>query len=141
MTNKGRRTSWIQFLKFNAVGLVNTAVDFAVFTILHAAGVGQGIAQVLSYSAGMANSYALNRRITFKGQAAGTGGRRQLFRFIVLNLSVLGLSVILMYGMTSNGVPVLLAKVLVTGVTMVVNFIGSRLWVFRADSGTGQKDA
>ncbi|QQZ63190.1 GtrA family protein [Paenibacillus sonchi] len=55
----------------------------------------------------------------------------QLVRFIVLNLVVLGISVLLMHLLTGRfGIQVLVAKVLVTVVTVVINFFGSRKWVF-----------
>ena len=46
-----------QFIKFNAVGILNTSVDFCVFTILTFLSVNSLIAQVISYSCGMINCY------------------------------------------------------------------------------------
>lgn len=71
--------------------------------------------------------------MTFSDRAAAKDGsdRLQLVRFIILNLAVLGISVLLMHFLTDSfGVQVLIAKVLVTFVTVLINFFGSRLWVF-----------
>lgn len=130
----GQRAGIVQFLKFNAVGLLNTLIDFAVFTLLHTLGMMNTPAQILSYSAGTANSFFWNKKVTFKdrGRALKDGfDRLQLFKFIVLNLIVLGISVLLIDLFTGVlGLQVLAAKVLVTGITVVINFFGSRKWVF-----------
>jgi putative flippase GtrA len=134
MSDNSRRAGFIQFLKFNAVGLVNTLIDFVVFTLLHSLGMVYGLAQVISYSAGTANSFILNKKVTFRdSNRSGKEGfdRLQLLKFIILNLVVLGISLLLMHLLTDNlGVQVLLSKVLVTFVTVIINFFGSRKWVF-----------
>ena len=134
MQDKAWRAGMIQFLKFNAVGLLNTFIDFAVFTLLHSLGMLNTPAQIISYSAGTANSFFWNKKVTFKGaNSGGNSGfdRMQLVRFIVLNLLVLGISVLLIHLLTDRlGVQVLMAKVLVTFITVIINFFGSRKWVF-----------
>lgn len=62
MSGKKLNAGFIQFLKFNAVGLLNTLIDFAVFTLLHSLGMMNAPAQVISYSAGTANSFFGTRR-------------------------------------------------------------------------------
>lgn len=134
MSDKNLRAGVIQFLKFNAVGLLNTLIDFVIFTLLHSLGMAYSLAQVISYSAGTANSFILNKKVTFKDRSRGAGegfDRMQLVRFIVLNLVVLGISLLLMHLLTGKlQIQVLLAKVLVTFVTVIINFVGSRKWVF-----------
>ncbi|WP_042203320.1 GtrA family protein [Paenibacillus camerounensis] len=133
MSGKKRNEGFIQFLKFNAVGLLNTLIDFALFTLLHSLGMMNAPAQVISYSAGTANSFFWNKKVTFRDRDAGKNGsdQMQLVRFIILNLTVLGISVLLMHLLTGSfGIQVLIAKVLVTGITVIINFIGSRMWVF-----------
>ncbi|MNC22010.1 GtrA-like protein [compost metagenome] len=133
MNGKKRNEGFIQFLKFNAVGLLNTLIDFALFTLLHSLGMMNAPAQVISYSAGTANSFFWNKKVTFRDRDAGKNGsdRLQLVRFIILNLTVLGISVLLMHLLTGSfGIQVLIAKVLVTGITVIINFFGSRMWVF-----------
>ncbi|GIP38499.1 hypothetical protein J31TS4_17790 [Paenibacillus sp. J31TS4] len=120
-----------RFVKFNLVGVLNTAVDLLLFTILNAGlGVPYAIAQVISYAGGMANSYVWNRYWTFGDRRAPAAG--QLVRFAVVNGATLGLSLLLLYLFTGLlGLPALAAKLAVTVITMGLNFIGSKLWVFR----------
>lgn len=136
MPVKGLRLSFLQFVKFNMVGVVNTAVDFAVFAVLAALGVGDAVAQTFSYSAGMVNSYLMNTRFTFYDQKATNirplFNSKQFIRFFLLNLLVLAVSVALLKILILiSGISVLLAKLGVTCATLVLNFIGSRLWVYR----------
>jgi putative flippase GtrA len=135
MQDKSLRAGVIQFMKFNAVGLLNTLIDFAVFTLLHSLGMLYTVAQVISYSAGTANSFILNKKVTFRDQdrsRADGFDHKQLLRFIVLNLAVLGISLLLMHLLTDQfEVGVLAAKVMVTFITVIINFFGSRKWVFR----------
>ncbi|GGG10068.1 polysaccharide biosynthesis protein GtrA [Paenibacillus albidus] len=133
MSDNNLRAGVVQFLKFNAVGLLNTLIDFAVFTLLHSLGMVYTLAQVISYSAGTANSFILNKKVTFKDRSSKQkgAGRLQLVKFIVLNVAVLGISLLLMHLLTDKlEVPVLLAKVLATFITVIINFFGSRKWVF-----------
>lgn len=134
MPDKRWSAGFIQFLKFNAVGLLNTLIDFAVFTLLHSLGMINTPAQIISYSAGTANSFFWNKKVTFRDRDRGNKegfDRMQLIRFIVLNLVVLGISVLLIHILTDSlGIQVLVAKVLVTFVTVIINFFGSRKWVF-----------
>ncbi|WP_336790752.1 GtrA family protein [Paenibacillus sp. MMO-177] len=124
-----------QFVLFNMVGLLNTLVDFIVYSILVWAGLYVLPAQVVSYSAGMANSYVLNSLITFKGTSKKEGDktdRGRAMRFVLLNAVVLGVSMLLLYELTeAAGLGPLTAKLLATGVTVILNFAGSKWWVFR----------
>lgn len=134
MSDKNFRTAFIQFLKFNAVGLVNTLIDFVIFTLLNSLGMVYALAQVISYSAGTANSFILNKKVTFKDHKRGSKegfDKAQLLKFIILNLVVLGISLLLMHLLADKlGIQVLISKVLVTFVTVIINFFGSRKWVF-----------
>ncbi|MNI87017.1 GtrA-like protein [compost metagenome] len=129
---------------------MNTGVDFIVYTLLMLVGVHYLAAQVVSYAAGTVNSYVVNKLWTFKGQRpireeeadqgnAESGNkrlsanRREFLRFALLNGGTLLLSLVLLYALKSGlGLHALIAKLLVTGVTVVANYIGSKLWVFRS---------
>lgn len=123
----------VQFIKFGLVGGMNTAVDFVVYTLLMLSGVHYLAAQVISYTVGTVNSYVVNKLWTFKGAGSKSGNRKEFIRFVAVNLGSLLLSLVLLYALKSGlGMPALLAKLLVTGVTVIVNYAGSKLWVFRS---------
>ena len=121
--------------RFAIVGVGNTLVDLAVFTLLaQFLEVNVYLAQVLGYSAGTLNSYILNRSWTFR--AGGLFFSPTLIKFLVLNLCMLGLSTTVLYLVyEQGGFPKLPAKVVATGVTMVVSFLLNRFWVFGKEEG------
>lgn len=124
-----------QFVRFGLVGLFNTGFDFAVFLFLaQAMHWDQVLAQAVAYLCGMFSSYLGNRFFTF--------ARRDQFRyqevlkFAVLNAFSLGLSA-LGIGLVQNMAgPVILGKAGVTAVTVLINFVGNKRWVFaRREAG------
>lgn len=74
-----------QKVRFGAVGVINTAVDFAVLNVLALVfGVPLFWANVASTTAAMITSFTLNRRAVFPGGSAST--QRQVVLFIAVTL-------------------------------------------------------
>ncbi|WP_040413333.1 GtrA family protein [Desulfosporosinus sp. OT] len=118
----------LEFIKFSLVGAVNTLIDFTVFTVLSNMGVLLLVAQCVSYTCGVLNSFLLNRTWTFRGRGQYSG---QWIRFLVLNLGTLTITYgILVYLHDYLVWPILVSKLLATGVSLVINFMGSRVLVF-----------
>ena len=118
-------------LLFLVIGGINTAVDFLVFT---AADQFMALAveynQACGYIAGLISSYILNQAFTFR-DAEKTGSVLKIARFLIVNAVSLGIS---MYGiklLTLMGLNRYFAKVIITIVTMAINYIGYKLFVFR----------
>ncbi|MDK8190882.1 GtrA family protein [Paenibacillus sp. UMB7766-LJ446] len=123
----------VTLFKFGIVGVLNTAVDGMVFTLLAAAGTPALIAQVISYCCGVVNSYWWNGRWTFQ-DAGRQGKKNEIMRFVITNLLVLALSSLILYFCNSTlGWSIVMSKILATLSGMVINYIASRYWVFRAD--------
>ncbi len=122
-----------RFVRFGVTGAANTLVDFLVFTVLSYMGLGPYVSQVLSYSAGILNSYVINRSWTFASRERFFSA--QLRRFLIANVSLLVLSVgLLRLGIEALGLPRLAAKAAATALIMVLGFAVNRLWVFRTGS-------
>jgi len=118
------------FIKFGFVGALNSGIDFTVFALLLSVGCEELPAQCAAYTCGVANSYLMNRSWTFKDSAADKG---HLFRFLAVNATLLLLtSVVLHACMDSLAWPLWLGKLAATGSGSILNYAGSRLWVFRA---------
>ena len=121
---------FFKLVKFGITGVMNTLVDFAVFLLLTHIGVAIYFAQVVSYSCGILNSYIVNRSWTFKSKGKFLGP--QMVRFIAVNLSLLLLSLVLLWVFTEQlGFIKILAKLCSTVLIMVIGFVVNRLWVFR----------
>lgn len=108
---------------------MNTAVDFAAFFLLHFIGIPYTAAQVLSYLCGTANSFFLNRKWTFR--LSHSANMSEVVKFLVVNgaslLCSLGLLFLLYDTYQYN---LWISKLVATGLGVIVNYIGSRLWVF-----------
>ncbi|GAA4838118.1 GtrA family protein [Paenibacillus vulneris] len=137
LSDKSARTIG-QFIKFNLVGVANTAIDLCVFLVLYSAcGISVYAAHILAYLAGTINSFYWNGRWTF-GQWGGRGKTWAFLRFALLNGISLGLSTLGILLLTRYGHwEVLWSKLAVTCCMMVVNFFASRMWVFVKASEKG----
>ena len=123
---------WGQIIAFGLVGVLNTGVDFALFSLLRVLfpDTNEVFAQAGGYAAGLVCSFFLNKYVTFKNR---TRGIRQATRFLLCNAVTLGVSMGAIYLFHSVlGWQEHLAKLfLVTPLTMALNFFGYKLWVFR----------
>jgi len=122
----------IKMAKFALVGIVNTGVDFAIFVLLvYALGVPAWLAQIVSYGGGVANSFWLNRRWTFR--AAGSGSHwQEALRFAAVNGASFAAATAVLLGLHEGlAWSPLAAKVVSVFFATAVNYAGSRYWVFR----------
>jgi putative flippase GtrA len=108
-------------VRFAKVGVANTAIDVALFWVLQPL-VGILCANVVSTSAGMLFSFLVNGRHTF-GATRLTG--RQARAFLGSNALTMWLLQPLVIGGAHGllGTPLLMAKVLALGGSVVANFL------------------
>jgi len=126
-------------VRFLAVGVCNTAIDVVLFWALHAP-MGLVVANLVSTTAGMAFSFLANGRHTFGAERVTL---RQAVLFVGTNALTMWVlqPVVMAAARSATGVPLMVAKVLALGVTVVANFLLYRYVVWReraADSaGSG----
>ncbi len=128
-----------QFAKFALVGVLNTAIDFGVLNSLIivtkiAGGAGIIPLNVISFSTATANSYYWNKKWVF-------GVNKSSFVvFLAVTLIGLGINTGVVYALTTFVSPVFVtssvlwanfAKVLATILSLIWNFVGYRLVVFK----------
>jgi putative flippase GtrA len=116
-------------VRFAVVGVANTAIDVALFWVLHAP-MGILAANFVSTSAGMVFSFVANGRHTF-GATRVTG--QQALTFLASNGFTMWLLQPAVIGATHGllGTPLALAKVLALGGSVVTNFLLYRYVVWR----------
>lgn len=123
------KKSRMQFLKFCLVGGVNSGVDFVLFALLAYGGVPYLAAQCISYMGGAANSYFMNRTWTFA--SSGHSIRTEALKFLALNLTSLCVASALLLALYQYMAwPLALSKIVSTCIGALLNYAGSRLWVF-----------
>jgi len=118
------------FGRFCLVGGINTLVDFVIFAILYfGLNAPLLVAHILAFPVATLNSYLLNKYWTFK-----EGGKVKPKQFSVfLSVTVTGLlfsSIVIYFSAPYTGA--LLAKLLAIIATLVWNYTGSHLFVFKA---------
>jgi putative flippase GtrA len=116
--------------RFAVVGGIGFGTDVGLLWLLHGLlGMWLPLATALAYLVAFAISFVLSREWVFPD----TGGmRRQIYRYCWLVAGVLLLTVLGVQALVWLGVPYLAAKVVVSGVVALVNYVVSRWWVFRA---------
>ena len=135
---KRLRVLW-QLGKFGLVGVLNTAIDFGIlnsliFVTKITGGVGIIPLNIISFSTAIINSYFWNKKWVFGVNKAS------FVVFVVVTLIGLGINTGVVYFLTTFVSPIIVnsdtlwanfAKVLATLLSLVWNFAGYRLIVFK----------
>lgn len=123
-----KRESW-RVAKFGFVGMLNTLVSAAVYAALRWAGTGIDVSYVVSYAAGIANSYAWNRTLVF--HSSDTRRLRQALLFAAGALGCMAVQWACLRGLMLFGLPEAVAYAVSLVVSPVLNYVFNRLVVFR----------
>lgn len=140
-----RRKTWNgmiwQFVCFALVGCLNTAIDLLVLNGLLLVWPTQNIAKLLlfntiAYTFGALDSFALNKYWTFR--RSGRPEAREVVRFLMVTLVAIVWNNFLLWFMGNILHPAHLnvtlwangSKVIAIGGTILISYLGMRVWVF-----------
>jgi putative flippase GtrA len=132
--NKNDRSSRLetlkQFARFNIVGMLNTALTYGIYAGLVAVGLNHILAVVIEYAFGIAFSYALNKRFTFKVRGRADPG--MFARMVAAYIPMLLLNAVLLW----IAVDILrwnkyLGQAAALAFVSVLSFLAQRIFVFR----------
>jgi putative flippase GtrA len=120
----------VQFVKFGIVGVSNTLITLAVYTLLlKVFGVWYLAASAIGFVVGAINGFLLNRRWTFRGHV---GDALTPVRWGVVQTCGLAVNEALLYVFVHDAhLDKLLAQVCATAVVTVSTFFANRAWTFR----------
>jgi putative flippase GtrA len=120
----------LQFVKFGIVGVSNTLLTFAVYTVLlKVFGVWYLAASAIGFVAGATNGFLLNRRWTFRGHV---GDALTPVRWAVVQGCGLGVNEGLLFVLVHEArLDELVGQALATAVVTTVTFFANRAWTFR----------
>ncbi|MHC8503383.1 GtrA family protein [Pseudonocardia bannensis] len=105
------------------------AIDAGSLFVLHGVlGLWLPLATAMAFLIAFGVNFGLNRIWTF--QATGAAGMH-LLRYVSLVAANLGMTVVLVQGLTWLGLPYLISKLCTTAVLAVVNYVVSKKWVFK----------
>ena len=137
--------SFWQIVRFGIVGTLNTTIDVLTLNILlwrfptHDANL-LLLYNSIAYTLGALNSFGLNKYWTFKRRQAITGG--ELVRFAIVNFagflcndSIIWITARILHPLiASNLLWANTSKLTALSGTMIVSYLGMRLWVFASKS-------
>jgi putative flippase GtrA len=120
----------VQFAKFGIVGVSNTVLAFAIYTVLlKVFGVWYLAASAIGFVVGAINGFLLNRRWTFAGHV---GDSLTPVRWGVVQGCGLALNEGLLYLFVDGaGIEKLLGQACATVIVTVLTFFVNRAWTFR----------
>jgi dolichol-phosphate mannosyltransferase len=127
-----RPANWMQLVRFGLVGAIGFVVNLAVYALfVHAVGVDYRIAAVVAWVVAVLNNFVFNRHWTF--DARDGIARFQAMRFVVVSLVAFGFSLLLLTLLVeSAGLAKVPAQALAVAAATPLNFLGNKLWSFRA---------
>ena len=132
-----KKIDFKRFAKFGAAGFINTAVDWLAFTLLREIfGIEARYAQVAAHALAILNSYIINKNWTFKNNRAPGApppkAHRELLKFLTVQGASLAIGYAGMLVLHDNlGVNEYISRVPIIGVTVIINYFGNKLFVFK----------
>jgi putative flippase GtrA len=141
------RGSLLQITKFVEVGTMNTVTDFGILNSLilltgHKSGAWVVLFNTISFSLAVVNSYFWNKKWTFEQSQSNKNNVSQFTQFVLVTLIGLIISNIIISLFQWIRVPanisadqwLNISKVLATLVSLVWNFLGYKLIVFKKNA-------
>ena len=118
-----------RMVKYAMVGVLNVAIDFALYALLVTIGVWYPLAKTMSLSVATANGYTLNRLWTFR---AGPHRHIALAKYAGVQAGCLAANVTLLAVLVEiAGLDEIVAQAIALPFIAVMSFLGQRLWTFR----------
>ncbi len=120
-----------QGVRFLCAGVLTNAVNYGLFFLmLHLWHAHYSVSSVSGFLAGFVTGFFVNRSWTF---SISSGQRRyHLIRFTLLNFFSLGANLLTITLLTEQcKVIPEISQIIAIGVSTVINFIGSKFWVFK----------
>lgn len=125
-------SNWYQLVRFGTVGASGYVVNLATFALLvHGAAVDYRIAATAAFALALANNFVWNRHWTFRAGDGHAGF--QAARFCVVSLVAFALNLTVLFALVEAlGAAEVPAQAVAIAVATPLNFVGNKLWSFRA---------
>jgi putative flippase GtrA len=125
-----KRIPLIQFIKFNIVGIINTAITYGIYSLLVYLGVHHQIAVLCDYTFGIMISFFFNKHMTFKIKERTSPG--MLFRMILSYVFILGVNMAALWVLVDTLLfNKYLSQIAALALVSVLSFTAQKFFVFR----------
>ena len=127
-----RRHNWVQLVKFCLVGGSGYVVNLVVFTLaFELAGLHHLVAATAAFAVAVSNNFWWNRHWTFAARAGPAGFQAPRFLAVSLGAFVFAAAVLELL-VTGAGIPEIAAQAISIVAATPLNFVGNKMWSFRA---------
>lgn len=120
-----------KFIRFGITGVINTAIDWGIFTFLNEAfKLDPVFSHPIGYTVSTVNSYFMNKNWTFGKRK--NYNKAEALKFLTVNLISLSISTLGIY-LLHNKMEIneYISKISVAFVTIIINYFGNKLFVFK----------
>jgi len=127
--------NWLQLVRFGAVGATGYAVNLGVFALcVHVFGIDYRVSAVIAWIVSVLNNFWFNRHWTFGAHGAKEAHPlRQGMRFFAVSLVAFGFTYGVLVALVSGaGTTKVLAQAIAIAAGTPLNFVGQKLWSFKA---------
>ena len=130
MIRKTHNPLLAQFLRFSGVGVIGTAAHYlTLITLVELGSINTVVASSCGAIVGALVNYILNYHYTFRSDKRHHEAMVKFFVIAGIGFVCNGLLMALLAEYL--GINYLIAQVITTGIVLLWNFIGNRLWTFR----------
>ncbi|GHT91538.1 hypothetical protein FACS1894140_2310 [Spirochaetia bacterium] len=124
-----KRNFIIEFIRFNIVGIINTVITYALYSLFVFIGIPYKLALVMEYGLGIFSSFFLHRKFTFRATGAVT--IRSMLSMIVSYLIILGINLALLtYLVEKCMLNAYFAQIIAMGFSVILSFLAQKYIVF-----------
>jgi len=125
--------NWLQLIRFAGVGASGYAVNLLVFALcVHVLGINYQVASPIAYFIATTNNFWWNRHWTF-GHKREAHPARQAWKFYAVSLVSFGFNYVILVSLVrATGMEKVLAQAIANAAATPINFLGQKLWSFRA---------
>lgn len=126
-----------QFIKFGIVGISNTVISYVVYAILVYLGMHYLVANVVSYFAGVANSFVWNSKFVFKAEDDPNRNPAKVFVKTLAASAFTGLvinNLLLMLWVGIFHLNEYLGPLLNLVVTFPLNYVLNKYWAYKKEN-------
>ena len=123
-----------EIARYIVAGICTTLVNIGIFSVLkYGAGMRMQMANIISILAAIAFAFVINKKFVFhKKSRDGIG--KEILGFCGMRMISMGIEILGMYGFTElSSVPDLAAKVVLQMIVSGMNYMVSKLYIFRED--------
>lgn len=112
------------FAKYTSVGVINTLIHWAVFTVLYSGGSTQSLSNFTAFCIAVTFSFFVNAKWTFKAEATA-------IRYMMYVLFMGSMAAIVGWLADKMHISAIITLIVFSAISLLCGFVYSKLFIFR----------